>query len=225
MIHQDVGINIQRCNHYLTVNTLVEKRRFKFFPLLADTTGDRVGTKYREQRTEPNLPRTEPKFNEPKYSVPCSVPSLQEPKYRDKYRNRTELTELTKSTEVIWNLIGLSTEVIWNLIGLSVIILLIALLYTIILCNFGTHTYIHVTFICMCILHHYYLWNHVKISFWTCYYIFFVINSVPFGKYRNRTEFTDTEHHRYRVSLGTDRYRFLRNRIYPSTGEPNRSVR
>jgi hypothetical protein len=65
-------------------------------------------------RTEPNLPRTEPKFTEPKYSVPCSVLSLQEPKYRGKYRNRTELTE--------------STEVTRNLIGLSVIILLIALL-------------------------------------------------------------------------------------------------
>jgi hypothetical protein len=57
-----------------------------------------VGTKYREPRTEPNLPRTEPKFTEPKYSVPCSVPSLQEPKYRGKYRNRTELTESTEVT-------------------------------------------------------------------------------------------------------------------------------
>jgi hypothetical protein len=35
-----------------------------------------------------------------------------------------------------------------------------------------------------------------------------VINSVLFGKYRNRTEFTDTEFPRYRVSLGTDRYQF-----------------
>jgi hypothetical protein len=37
-----------------------------------------VGTKYRELRIEP-------KFTEPKYSVPCSVPSFQEPKYRGKY--------------------------------------------------------------------------------------------------------------------------------------------
>jgi hypothetical protein len=63
------------------------------------------------------ITRTEPKFTEPKFSVPCSVPSFQEPNYRGKYRNRTELTEFTESTKVTL-----------NLISLSVIILLIALL-------------------------------------------------------------------------------------------------
>jgi hypothetical protein len=27
------------------------------------------------------------------------------------------------------------------------------------------------TFICICILHYYSLWNHAKISFWICYYM------------------------------------------------------
>ena len=81
------------------------------------------------------------------------------------------------------------------------------------------------TFICICILHYCYLWNDVKISLWTCYYILSVISSVLFGKYRNQTEFTDTEFSRYRVFLGTDQYQFLRNRICNGTEEPNRSVR
>jgi len=81
------------------------------------------------------------------------------------------------------------------------------------------------TFICIYILHYYYLWDDVKISLWTYYYTLSVINSVLFGKYRNRTEFTDTEFSRYQVFLGTDRYQFLRNRICNSTEEPNRSVR
>jgi hypothetical protein len=84
------------------------------------------------------IPRTDQNLPKPKYSVPCSALSFQEPKYRKepkyrgKYRNRTVLTEFT--------------EVNWNLISWSVIILLIVLLYTIILCNFGTHTYSHVDF-------------------------------------------------------------------------------
>jgi hypothetical protein len=46
-----------------------------------------------------------------------------------------------------------------------------------------------------------------------------------FGKERNRTKFTDIKYPRYRVFLGTDRYRFLRNRIYIGSEEPNRSIR
>jgi hypothetical protein len=38
-----------------------------------------LGTKYREPSTEPNLPRIEPNLPKPKNSVPCSVPSSQEP--------------------------------------------------------------------------------------------------------------------------------------------------
>ena len=81
------------------------------------------------------------------------------------------------------------------------------------------------TFLCIYILHYYYLWNDVKISLWTYYYILFVISLVLFGKYRNRTEFTDTEFSRYQVFIGTDRYQFLRNRICNGTEEPNWSVR
>jgi len=66
-----------------------------------------LGTKYREPNTEPKLPK-------PKYSVPISVPSFQEPNYRGKYRNRTEFTECTEFT--------------WNVISLRVVILLIVLL-------------------------------------------------------------------------------------------------
>ena len=69
------------------------------------------------------------------------------------------------------------------------------------------------TFICICILHYCYLWNDVKISLWTCYYILSVISSVLFGKYRNQTDFTDTEFSRYRV--------FFRNRSVPISEEQN----
>jgi len=69
-----------------------------FERFLAQGTGVTLGTKYREPNTEPKLPRTEPKLLKPKYSVPTSVPSFQEPNYRGKYRNRTEFTKFTKLT-------------------------------------------------------------------------------------------------------------------------------
>ena len=78
------------------------------------------------------------------------------------------------------------------------------------------------TFIFIYILHYYYLWSDVKISLWTYYYILSVISLILFGKYRNRTKFTDTEFSRYQFFLETDRYWFLRNPIYLSTEEPNR---
>jgi hypothetical protein len=67
------------------------------------------------------------------------------------------------------------------------------------------------TFICICILHYYHLWNHVKISFWTCYYTFFRTNSVLFIKYRNRI-------YRYQIPFVPS---FLRNRPVPVSQEPN----
>ena len=65
------------------------------FPLVALS----LGTKYREPNIESKLSKTEPKLPKPKYSVPISVPSFQEPNYRGKYRNRTEFTEFTELTE------------------------------------------------------------------------------------------------------------------------------
>jgi hypothetical protein len=81
------------------------------------------------------------------------------------------------------------------------------------------------TFICIFLLHYYSQWNHVKISFWTCYYM--SLWSVRYCSVNTETEpkipkpnFLGTDF--WKETIGTY---FPRNRISMGTEVPNRSVR
>ena len=158
-------------------------------------------------RTEPKIPRTEPKYRNRIFRYPVRFLIPRNRNYRGKFGSLPRGTELPEMCWV-WVLLYYWLYYYRLLYYVFVVLTLIVLW----------------TFICIFILHYYSLWNLVKISFWTCYYM--SLWSIRYCLLNTETEpkvpkpnFFGTDF--YKEPIGTY---LSRNRISVETEVPNRLV-